>query len=117
GVTWRQPWCPSLAPDRVGRYRGGKEHVAVKPARSPLPARPSRVAPSPNLRQNAAMAETPRGPLVPDRGRIGPMDRRTALGTLAGALLLAPLVATAQSEKVWQVGFLTGGARPPDGLP
>ena len=45
------------------------------------------------------------------------MDRRTALGVLAGGVLLTPLIAAAQSEKVWQVAFLTGGARPPDGLP
>ncbi|HEV3349523.1 MAG TPA: hypothetical protein VHC93_20720, partial [Methylomirabilota bacterium] len=45
------------------------------------------------------------------------MDRRTALGVLAGGVLLTPLITAAQSEKVWQVAFLTGGARPPDGLP
>jgi putative ABC transport system substrate-binding protein len=44
------------------------------------------------------------------------MDRRTFLGALAGGLLAAPLVAEGQQAgKVWRVGFLAGGGRPPDG--
>ena len=39
------------------------------------------------------------------------MDRRTFLGTLAGGLLAAPLVAGAQpAEKVYRIGVLTGGS-------
>ena len=46
------------------------------------------------------------------------MPRRTFLATVAGGLLAAPLVAEAQQAgKVWRVGFLSGGARPPDGAP
>jgi hypothetical protein len=41
------------------------------------------------------------------------MDRRFFLGTLAGALLAAPLAAEAQQVgKVWRIGVL-GDARPP----
>jgi putative ABC transport system substrate-binding protein len=46
------------------------------------------------------------------------MERRTFLGMIAGGLLAAPLAAEAQQGgKTWQIGFLTGGARPPDGAP
>ena|SRR6266545_7012635 len=41
------------------------------------------------------------------------MDRRAFIGTLAGGLLAAPLVAEAQQGgKTWRVGFLSGGGRP-----
>jgi ABC-type uncharacterized transport system substrate-binding protein len=44
--------------------------------------------------------------------------RRAFIGTLAGGLLAAPLAAEAQpAGKVWRTGFLSGGARPPDGAP
>ena len=37
---------------------------------------------------------------------------------MAGGLLVAPLVAEAQSRaRTWRVGFLSGGGRPPDGAP
>jgi putative ABC transport system substrate-binding protein len=46
------------------------------------------------------------------------VDRRSFIGTLAGGLLAAPLAAKAQQGgKTWQIGFLAGGARPPDGAP
>ena len=60
------------------------------------------------------MAETPRVPL---RRRLFLLAAAGLVPVIIMSGLLAPLVATAQSEKVWQVGFLTGGARPPDGLP
>jgi ABC-type uncharacterized transport system substrate-binding protein len=44
------------------------------------------------------------------------MERRTFVSGLALGLLAAPLAAAAQpGSKTWQVGFLAGGARPPDG--
>jgi putative ABC transport system substrate-binding protein len=46
------------------------------------------------------------------------MDRRMFLEILAGGLLVAPLAAEGQlGGKTWQIGFLAGGARPPDGAP
>ena len=46
------------------------------------------------------------------------MNRRKFIGTMAGGLLSAPLAAEAQrAEKVWHIGFLSGGARSPDGSP
>src|SRR5258705_4962722 len=44
------------------------------------------------------------------------MDRRTFIGTVGSALLAYPYIADAQQTgKVWRIGFLSGGARPPDG--
>ena len=41
------------------------------------------------------------------------MDRRAFIGTLAGGLLAAPLVAEAQpAQKIFKIGFLDGGASP-----
>ncbi|MEJ7667572.1 MAG: ABC transporter substrate-binding protein [Casimicrobiaceae bacterium] len=46
------------------------------------------------------------------------MDRRTFLFAIGGGLLGVPLAATAQSvDRVWRVGFLSNGSRPPDGAP
>jgi len=46
------------------------------------------------------------------------MNRRSFVGTLGLGLLAAPLAADAQKRgKTWRVGFLAGGARPPDGSP
>ncbi len=46
------------------------------------------------------------------------MNRRTFLSALSGSLLAAPLASEAQpGAKTWQIGFLAGGARPPDGVP
>ena len=46
------------------------------------------------------------------------MDRRTFIGTVVGGLLAAPLAAESQQAKgVWHIGFLSGGARSPDGAP
>jgi putative ABC transport system substrate-binding protein len=46
------------------------------------------------------------------------MERRTFLGVIAGSLLAVPLAAEAQrAGKVWRIGFLSGGALPPDGAP
>jgi len=52
-------------------------------------------------------------------GRTGVLvDRRAFLGSLACAVLATPLAAVAQQRsKTWRVGFLSGGARPPDGAP
>jgi len=41
-------------------------------------------------------------------------DRRTFIGRVGGALFAAPLNAFAQQQpKVWRIGFLAGGSRPP----
>jgi putative ABC transport system substrate-binding protein len=46
------------------------------------------------------------------------MERRTFMAVLTGGLLAAPLAAEAQQRgKTWRVGFLSGGARTPDGAP
>ena len=46
------------------------------------------------------------------------MDRRSFIGTVAGALIVAPLGTEAQQTgKVWRIGYLGAGARPPDGAP
>jgi ABC-type uncharacterized transport system substrate-binding protein len=46
------------------------------------------------------------------------IDRRTFLAGTGAVLLAAPLAAEGQQGgKTWQIGFLTGGARPPDGAP
>jgi putative ABC transport system substrate-binding protein len=46
------------------------------------------------------------------------MDRRTFFGSLACIPFARPLDAVAQQAgKVWRIGFLAGGARPPDGAP
>jgi len=46
------------------------------------------------------------------------MDRRSFVAGVALGLVAAPLTAAAQPRgKVWRVGFLAGGARPPDGVP
>ena len=46
------------------------------------------------------------------------IDRRTFLAGTGAVILAAPLAAEAQQGgKMWQVGFLTGNARPPDGAP
>jgi len=43
------------------------------------------------------------------------MDRRTFIGTLGSGLLACNQIAHAQAtSKVWRIGFLAGGARPPD---
>ncbi|HZP38726.1 MAG TPA: ABC transporter substrate-binding protein [Methylomirabilota bacterium] len=42
------------------------------------------------------------------------MKRRTFLVGVAASLLAAPLGALGQSRRTWRVGFLSGGARPPD---
>jgi len=47
-----------------------------------------------------------------------PLKRRAFVWMMASGLLTAPLAAEAQpAGKVWRVGFLAGGARPPDGAP
>jgi putative ABC transport system substrate-binding protein len=46
------------------------------------------------------------------------ISRRAFLGTLVGGFLTIPLAAEAQrGGKVWRVGFLAGGVRPPDAAP
>jgi putative ABC transport system substrate-binding protein len=46
------------------------------------------------------------------------MERRTFIGVVGGSLLASARVADAQQTgKVWRVGFLASGARPPDGAP
>jgi putative ABC transport system substrate-binding protein len=46
------------------------------------------------------------------------MDRRSFIASVALGLAAAPLTADAQQRgKTWRVGFLSGGARPPDGAP
>src|SRR4029450_6038814 len=44
------------------------------------------------------------------------MDRRTFIGTIGSGLLACNHVADAQpTGKVWRIGGLTGGTRPPEG--
>src|SRR4051812_46583339 len=46
------------------------------------------------------------------------MDRRTFVGGLAGGIFVCNRIAHAQqAAKVWRIGFLQGGACPPDGAP
>ena len=46
------------------------------------------------------------------------MDRRTFIGTIAGALLAAPLATDAQQAgKTYRIGYLAAGARSTDGAP
>jgi putative ABC transport system substrate-binding protein len=46
------------------------------------------------------------------------MDRRRFLGiSLAGTFAVPAAAAAQQAPRVWRVGFLSGGVRPPDGLP
>ncbi|MFI5375867.1 MAG: ABC transporter substrate-binding protein [Candidatus Rokuibacteriota bacterium] len=46
------------------------------------------------------------------------MERRTFLGLLTAGLLSTPPAADAQQKaRMWRVGFLSGGGRPPDGAP
>jgi len=46
------------------------------------------------------------------------MDRRSFVAGVALAAILAPRAAAAQQRgKTWRVGFLSGGAQPPDGAP
>ena len=46
------------------------------------------------------------------------MDRRSFVATIALGLAALPRAARAQQRaRTWRVGFLGGGARPPDGLP
>jgi len=55
---------------------------------------------------------------IPDLTIPQPMDRRSFVAGVALGLLAVPLTAGAQPRgKTWRVGFLSGGARPPDGLP
>lgn len=43
-------------------------------------------------------------------------DRRTFIGLTAGSLLATSRLASAQPvQRTWRIGYLTGGARPPDG--
>jgi putative ABC transport system substrate-binding protein len=46
------------------------------------------------------------------------MDRRTVILTVGASLLAAPFASRAQKPvKVWRIGLLANGARPPDGAP
>ena len=46
------------------------------------------------------------------------LNRRSFIAGIALGLVTAPLTAAAQPRgKTWRVGFLSGGARPPDGAP
>ncbi len=46
------------------------------------------------------------------------MDRRTVILAVGGSLLAAPFARRAQKPaKVWRIGLLANGARPPDGAP
>jgi ABC-type uncharacterized transport system substrate-binding protein len=45
------------------------------------------------------------------------LDRRRAISGIAALASLAPRVTYAQQSKVWRVGFLWGGPRPPMGTP
>jgi hypothetical protein len=59
-----------------------------------------------NLKTAKALADDPA--VTPPAGRPGDrvMDRRSFIGTLAGGLLAAPLVAEAQpAGKVWRIGM------------
>src|SRR5260370_15302088 len=50
--------------------------------------------------------------------KITAMHRRSFIAVVALGLAAAPLIADAQTRgKTWRVGFLSGGARPPDGAP
>src|SRR5439155_3093636 len=52
-----------------------------------------------------------------DETNMSMMDRRSFVAGVALGLAAAPITAGAQPRgKVWRVGFLAGGARPPDGL-
>jgi len=54
----------------------------------------------------------------PTHPRLSMMNRRSFLVGVALGLAAAPLTADAQQRgKTWRVGFLSGGARPPDGAP
>jgi putative tryptophan/tyrosine transport system substrate-binding protein len=56
--------------------------------------------------------------LLASRASLPDVKRRTFLALFPGSLLAAPLAAEAQQRgKTWRVGFLTGGARTPDGAP
>ena len=44
------------------------------------------------------------------------MNRRTVILAVGGSLLAAPFASRAQKPaKVWRIGLLANGARPPDG--
>ena len=46
------------------------------------------------------------------------INRRTVIRILAGCLLALPCATDAQKPaKLWRIGYLTNGARPPDGAP
>ena len=54
----------------------------------------------------------------PTHPRLSMMNRRSVLVGVALGLAAAPLTAGAQQRgKTWRIGFLSGGARPPDGAP
>jgi hypothetical protein len=60
--------------------------------------------------------ETGRRTALPDRAASGPvtplLDRRVFIGTLAGALLAAPLAAEAQpAGKVYRIAYVSPGSR------
>jgi putative ABC transport system substrate-binding protein len=46
------------------------------------------------------------------------MDRRAFIGALSGGLFAAAFASVAQqTQRLWRIGFLSGGPRPPDGAP
>jgi putative ABC transport system substrate-binding protein len=45
------------------------------------------------------------------------MHRRTFIGLVASGLLACSGAGAQQTGKLWRIGFLAGGVRPPDGLP
>ena len=51
------------------------------------------------------------------RTRLSMISRRSFIAGIALGLAAAPLTAGAQQGKTWRVGFLSGGARTPGGLP
>jgi putative ABC transport system substrate-binding protein len=54
----------------------------------------------------------------PDPSAPYQLKRRAFLWMMASGLITAPFAAEAQpAGKMWRVGFLAGGARPPDGAP